>query len=103
MTLVLDLILVTADEKLLGLSVIRTLANRIVLLEAGRVFAHHVEGAFERDSCGTQHSLFKKAADECYSVWDPARRIESREGIFRIGRPIAAGLGAFDKTCAKSE
>jgi hypothetical protein len=71
--------------------------------EAGRAFVHDVAGAFKGHACRAEGSFFKKAADECDAVRDAARRIESREGIFRIGSPVAAGLGDFDKTCAEGE
>jgi len=71
--------------------------------EALRTIASHVERAFKRDARAAESAFFEKAADERYTVGHAARRIELRQRIFGIGRPVAARFGDFDEAGAERE
>src|SRR4051812_41747801 len=72
-------------------------------IKSGGSLFHHVELTFERDSYLPNQSVIKQAAQDGDAVRHAPRRVELRQRIRRIRRPIAARFGNFDKTCAQGQ
>ena len=73
------------------------------LSEAGRAFGGSGEGAFQGDAGATEGAFVKKAADERDAVGNTARRRKFWKRIVRVGGPVGASFGDFDKAGAQRE
>src|SRR6266852_2038000 len=65
--------------------------------ETWRPLARHAEAAFESDPDSPQRPFVEKLADQRDAVGHAPRRRKLRQRMVRIGGPVAAPLGHFDK------
>src|SRR5438046_1899661 len=71
--------------------------------EASGTVGGNAEDAFQGHAGPAERALIKQAADQRDAVGNAARRNEFWQGVLRVGRPIGAHLGDFDKTGAKRQ
>ena len=72
-------------------------------LETSGTVGGNAEDAFQGHAGPAERALIKQAADQRDAVGNAARRNEFWQGVLRVGRPIGAHLGDFDKTGAKRQ
>src|SRR6266567_3839706 len=72
-------------------------------LEARRMVGGDGEGAFEGHAGAAESAFVEEEANQSDAVGNAAGRREFRQGMLRVGCPVRARFGDFDKASAKRE